>query len=67
MNTIVARKDHKINCWTDALKQVESSNPHLNKANLTKKKNQKLNAEHQTPPDMEDRSPEINHLLCARY
>lgn len=37
MNTIVARRDHKINGWTDALKQAESSNPHLNKANLTKK------------------------------
>lgn len=39
MNTIVARRDHKINGWTDVLQQAltESSNLHFNEGNLTKR------------------------------
>lgn len=39
MNTIVARRDHEINDWTDVLQQAltESSNLHFNEGNLTKR------------------------------
>lgn len=45
------------------LLHAESSNPHLNKANLI---NKVLNAD-QAPLDTEDLSPNVNHLLCAKY
>lgn len=46
----------------DRLLSIESSNLHLNKAQL--KKYQVLD---QTPLEMEDLSPEVNNLPCLRY
>lgn len=66
MNTVMTRRDHETDDWADDLWQalnIESSNLHLHKAQL-KKYHQVLD---QTPLEIEDLSPQVNHLPFSRY